>query len=312
MNCTLITYNLADSFTIHRSSQDIKPEDKTILCPTNSKIFCCKDKIFLMTGILNKGRWKLNLYNLDTETENLFALWKPANCAIPIIESKFDHENCIPVSHGDNVVIIATVKLNLLIFHIINIPSSGKNQQVSATLTLPQLNARHAKYKLDSCITMSNYIYCSLSDGTKTRVYKLSIRKMQQFQKSNIFVRPEYTWQITDDHTLLKCFLSTYKEEAITICCYTSDEKTILGIKRLKPNKPTVSLTEYKFEFSNTIKIISVSVVPCFSNLVIVVLYEENKSNKCYIKRIAMPSTNPIQCSSPTDVAMATLTEAKA
>ena len=294
--CTFITYDTTDPYVMHRSSQDMDSTNTITLCPTTCKVFCSDNNISLLNGKLNKGTWKLNSHNLDTK--DLLASWKPV-LNLAITESLFNLENSVAVSHEDNKIILASILSgpDRIIFHLV---TPGK-QRVSASSLLPQLYTRSAKYQIKSCIILSNSIYCSLVHGEKARVYKFSRRALQQYQKSNITIRPQSAWQIKEnDHPLTSCFVSVHKGEAIVIFSYVADDKTIIGVKHPKPGHPILTSTECTSEFPYKVHIISAAVIPCFENLVVAVIYQEKSIS--YIKRIEMSSNNCIESASVSSV----------
>lgn len=292
---TVINYCLDNDFAVHRSSQDIDPDDKIILTAQNSKMFYYSNNVIsLLNGKLTNRSWKLTIYYLDTEAPT-YALWRPLlNSRFVIIESVFDFKNSIPVLQGNNEVIIASVLKDRISFHSFVLGKKGVSSTISQ---LPNLYTTE-KYKLQSCIIISNHIYCSLLlYGEKASIYKFSIRSLHQHHKRGIPICPQHTWHIKrDTRTLTNCFVSVHKEEEpiIIICCYVVHDKSILEVKKPAANCTEVSSTEYTYEFPYIVKIISTSVVPYFENLVIAVIYQESENNKYYIKRIEMSSNTCI------------------
>ena len=292
-NCMLICYKMADS-CLHRSSQEINAS-KIAICSATCKIFCLNDKISLLVGKGNVNKTlKLSLYHLDTDT--LQATWKSvSHFSLSVSESVFDFENSIPVSHKNGGVIITSALNNRLVFYIFFKALSGKRSWASAFSMLSQPQGHSAKFKMQSCIVISNNIYCSLlQQGVGARVCQFNIRILQQHQKNSINVRPTYTWHIKDDSTLQNCFLSVHREKVILICCNDTNSKTIMEIKYLKPSSTAVSPAQYRLEFPYIVKMISATAVPSES-LVIALTYHHFEAKKCYIKRIDMSSHSCIQ-----------------
>lgn len=270
---------------LHRRSHEFDPTNKTILSHASNKMLCYNDKVSLLSGKLSNKMWKLSLCYLNTE--NKFASWKPIlNFNFSISESLLDFENCIAVSHKESGLILVSVSNDRIIFHVYSKNSPGK-KWVSASSQLPPPSQVHsAKYKIQSCVVISNFIYCSLLQGMNAHIYKFSIRLLQQQQRGTIPVRPNYVWHINEDgRTLTNCFVTLHKGEVAIISCYVTDDKSSLEVKYLKSE--IVSASRYKFHFPYKITIACASIITDPDRFVIAMIYTENNS-KCYVKRIEM------------------------
>ena len=279
---TLICYfNLAESF-MHRSSQEINA-NKIILSLATCKMFSLNNKISLLIGKLSNNTWKLSFYSLHTES---MTYKQVSNFSLSIPEPNFDFVNCIPVSHRDGRVIIASVLNDRIVFHIFYKSTSGKKwASAFSMLSQPQ-----TKLKIQSCIIVSNKVYCSLvQEGVGARICQFNIRILQQHQKNSINVQPVCMWYIKDPN-LKNCIISIHKEEVIIICCYNVNNKTVIEVKQLNSSPKMISPTLYRFKFPCIVNIFAVSVVPCSENFVIVVIYHDEEADKHFIKRIDMSS----------------------
>ena len=125
-NNTLRTHNLLDC----KERGEINVTDKNVFSNTSCKMFYFFNKISLLTGRVDYKTWRLNLYHLDTKTT--CATWKQVPFSrFSISCSLFDLENCIPVSHRADGVIVVSIPNDLakhIVFHIFSQKTSGKQQ----------------------------------------------------------------------------------------------------------------------------------------------------------------------------------------
>ena len=284
---TVICYNLADSF-LHRSSDEINVS-KSILSATTCKIFYYNNKISLFVGKLNNHTWKLTLYSLNTETQPSTFKLVPHH-SLSLTKPDFDSENWITVSNKDGWIIIASVISDQICFRVL----SKAKKWLSAYSVLAQPLAHSLKVKISSAIVVSNNLYCSfVQQGLGARICQFSIKMFQQHQRSSINIRPVCTWHIKDDPTLQNCFLSTYKEEVIIVCCNDVNDKSHIEVRRPKSKSTVTSSALYRYGLPYKANIVGTPVDPHSENLVIAVIYRDIKDDKNYIKRIDM---SPYTC----------------
>jgi len=271
------------SYGLPDFKENINPIKKTVLCATSShKIFYFNDKISLLIGKLSYKTWYLNFYQLDTQNSPVSSE-QIAFSRLSISESLFDLENTIPVSHKDDGIMMVGV-LNdqvkatyRIVFHIFSQNVSGRNWKTTSSL-LPLQHTHPAGYKIQSCIVESNYIYCSvLLHETCAYVYKFDLMLLQKHQNDN--VRPVNNWHMTEP-TLQNTFLSVLNKEIITLNFKKASNKTIMEVK-WPINPLAVTPAEHCFELPHDIKIIKATVVLTSK---IIVIFHDNKTNKCYIK----------------------------
>lgn len=278
-------YNLANS-SLHCSSQEIDA-NKITLSSATSKMFCFGNKIAILIGKINNKIWKLSLYCLDVET-TLIAVWKlVSHFTLSIPEAQFDFENSALVSHKDGGLIIVSILNDRITFQVFSKSVSGK-KWASAHSTLSQASQASTKFKIHSCIVISNDIYCSLlQHGVGARIYQFNIsyRLFQQQQRGSITVRPARTWHIKDYPTLQNCFLSVHKGQVVVICCNADSNKSIIEVKEPKSNSISVSSALHRFEFPYIVKIVAASVAPSSESFAIAITYCDIQTNNCYIKR---------------------------
>jgi len=212
---------------------------------------------------------------------------------------QLDLKNSIPLSlENDEIILVSAInqktrqEVNSFIVAYL-FPSSkvsGKSWK-AVKLSLPSCICA-TKYKIQSCIVMSNYIYCSLLlPEVGAYIYKFGLASLQQHQKEMhdiVNISPEHSWQVGDPN-LQNCFLSLLKEKIIAINFHTANGKSIIEVKRLATKTSVVSPTKYKFGFPYMVKIITASVIPDDQEFMMVVVYHDSTTDNCCIKNITMP-----------------------
>lgn len=283
---------MTDSF--HRSSQELNPKNTSMLGTAACKMFCLNNEISILTGKLHNRMWRSSSYYLDTKTP--LATWKHISyLTLSISELFLDFENSFIIPYKDDTIILVSVVNDSMHFNVICKGIHGK-KSVSTNVSLSQLNIRSggsapAKFKIQSCIMLSNNMYCSLwQQGIGVRICQFNIKIMQQLQKISSTVRLTSSWQINDNSTLqsCNCFISVHNSKIIIICCDIADGKSIIEIKRLNYDAKVVLPSESRYAFPYVVRIVTASVVPQSENLVVAVTYQDSKSDNYYIKRLNM------------------------
>ena len=287
-NDMLRTYNLLDS---KERGQEIHLTNKHIHCAaTYYKVFYFFNKLSLLTGGVEYKTWKLNLYHLVLDAKPATsASWEPVPFSrFSISQSLFDLDNCIPVSHREDGVIVVSILNDLakqthcIVFHIFSQKTSGKNWKTASSL-LPIQFTGTVEYRIQSCKIdpESKYIYCSLlQHEVGAYIYKFDLMLLQQHRKSNKeSIKPACSWHI-EEPTIQHCSLSLLREEIIMISFNYVNDKNIMQVKRSE-NFSAAAPAEYQFEFSYEVTIIAASII---SNSKIVVIYQDNKTKQYRIK----------------------------
>lgn len=164
---------------------------------------------------------------------------------------------------------------------------------MSANALLPHPRIHNAEYKIQSCIVVSNNVYCSLwQHGVGAHIYEFSLKLVQPYQRGNISIQPTNIWHIRDNDTLQSCFLSVYQEHIIFICYHVIEDKSVIEVKKPKLNSNETLPAEYRFELPYVVKVVALAAIPRFESLVLAVIYDLNinDTNKRYIKRVDMSS----------------------
>ena len=286
-NDAFTSYNL---LKYQKSCQ--KVNRKGVVGHDSCKLFYCKT-LSLLSGHFNTATkaWKLRLYHLDSEMP--FPSWE-RNSHFTSLVLAMDIKNSIPVSLENGEILVASVlnqeassRVVLYVFPTSKV--SEKNWKAAYSLLTPP-RIRTAKYEFQSCVVISDHIYCSLFlPGVGAYIYKFKISSLQQHQKElhNIkSIWPDCTWQ-TEDPNLQNCFLAVIKEDIIIITFSNIDNKSIMEVKRtISPS--VITPAEYKYDFPCVVKVVAASLVHGDQNPWLAMMYHDNKTNKCCIKTFAI------------------------
>ena len=271
-NDMLKSYNLVDG-------QENNPQEvKRTVSYAGCKMLYLKNIALLITS---SSTTKLGLYQLDTKT--LPASWEvTSRISVPLL----DPQNSIPVPYKDDGVIVVTVinqkPTSQIKFHIF---SSKADKRKSVTSHLQS----NAKYQIYSCVILLNCIYCGLilpKEGAY--IYKFDIASLRKEAKEDEIIPPNCIWTIKNS-TLQSCFLSVLKGVIFIVLILTNDNKSIAEIKRVLDH-PKISSVECQFEFPCVVKVVAASVIPGIQNPLIAVMYHNDGTGRCFVKRVALSS----------------------
>ena len=159
----------------------------------------------------------------------------------------------------------------------------------NAQIKLPDLD-HGSKYKIQSCVAISNYIYCSLFVQEREicyicYIYKINLTPLKQSREAlDSFFEIDKT-----SKNLGCCFLSALNEKLISITSeYMDSGKTLLEVKQydhsacitLAPGSP------FQHYFSSQVRIVTASIVSGIQNTLVVVYHDTLR--KCYVKRLRL------------------------
>ena len=265
-NDMLKSYNLVDG-------QENNPQKvKRTVSYAGCKMFYLKNISLLITS---SSATKLGLYQLNTKT--LPASWEvTSRISVPLL----DPRNSIPVPYKDDGVIVVTVinqqPTSQIKFHIF---SSKADKRKSLTSHLQS----NAKYQIYSCVILLDCIYCGLILPKKgAYIYKFDIAFLR---KEDERIPPICIWTIKNS-TLQGCFLSVLKGVIFIVLSITNDNKSIMEIKRLLDHSK-ISSVEYQFEFPCVVKVVAASGI---QYPLIAVMYHNDETGRCYVRKVALPS----------------------
>ena len=270
-NDMLKSYNLVDGQ--ENNPQEVKRS--THVSYTGCKMFYLKSISLLITST---STTKLGLYQLD---KNPPALWELIlRPSVP----QLDPKNSIPVPYKDDGVIVVTIinqhPIFQISFHIFL--KAEKRKSVSSNL---QANA---KYQIESCAILSNYIYCSLillKEGAY--IYKFDIASLRKEINEGESIPPNCIWNIKNSN-LQSCFISVLEGVIFVILVLTNENETIIEIRRLLDH-PKISSVDYQCELPYGVKVVAAAIIPGIQNPMVAVMYHDDKTGKCCIKRVILP-----------------------
>ena len=163
-----------------------KVNKKGVVGHDSCKLFYCK-KFSLLSGHFNAATkaWKLRLYHLNSAMS--FPSWE-RNSHFTSLVLAMDIKNSIPVSLENGEILVASVlnqeassRVVLYLFPASKV--SEKDWKAACSLLTPP-RIRAAKYEFQSCVVISNHVYCSLFlPGVGAYIYKFKISLLQQHQK---------------------------------------------------------------------------------------------------------------------------------
>ena len=269
----------------NQSNRDIILSNKNLLCGANYYMFCYCKNICVLVGKLEYKTWKLNVYRLETKAT--CATWEQvAFCKYSISGSLFNFQNCIPVSHREDRMILVSI-LNdqtksdhSIMFHIFSQRVSGRNWKTKSSL-LPIQYTRTVEYQITSCKLHNDYLYCSvLLNGIGVYIYKFDLMLLQQNQKGTATIQPVCNWHIREP-SLHNLFLSVLQEEIVAISISSVNDRNILEVRRPMNFLP-LSPADYRFEYPCNIKVVAASII---SDSEIIVLYHDNQTNKYFVNK---------------------------
>lgn len=278
-NDTLKTYNLINC---QEHTQEIK---KSVSYGTCKMFYSKKISLLMMSG-KSDNTTKLGLYQLNTKT--LPASWDLIlRSSVPLLG---DFKNLIPISHmykDDGVIVVSVVNQQAntqILFHIFSQSKAEKLKSAS-------LHIHTTKCQIQSCAVMLNHIYCSLlSPEGGACIYKFDIAALQRYQKETQKDKTIYNcnWSIRRNTSLQNCFMSVLAGKVYIIVIFTNlNNKSVVEIRWLiDPSE--VSSIDYQFEFPCVVRVVAAAVIPGVQRPLMVVMYHDNKTNKCFIKRAVL------------------------
>ena len=256
--------------------QERKQEVKRSFTYTSCKMLHLKDISLLVKSSNAK---KLSLYQLDAKSSP--KSWKL------ISRLSLDVKNSVvPVPYKEDAIIIVNVvnqqSISQIEFHIFSLSITAEKPK-SASLQIRY----NANYQIQSCSVLSNCIYCALfvPEGS-VYIYKFDIASLKKETHHNEIVAPNWQWSMKNA-VIQNCFVTVLdSKEIFIISIYNTNHKSIIEIKRLLDQD--ILSVEHQLEFQHMVKVVTGSVTFGTQNHLIAVLYHDDKTNKCYIKRVAL------------------------
>ena len=285
----LKSYNLFDS-----QKTDIRKAFSNCIrqfCPT---ILMYSGEVTLLGGDVDVDtrKFKLALYHTHITNKEEYS-WEPIICSNwKVSAMSVELKGTVCASYENNGVAVVHVtpslsirspsQMDIYLFSPMKI--AGKYWK-NAHTKLPDLD-HGDRYKIQSCVAISNYIYCSLLVQEKPLcyIYKINLAPLKQCGKEALD-----SFEIDKISRNLKCcFLSALNEKLISITFEDMDSgKTLLEVKQYDDSACVTLAPVFQYYFQSQVKVVTASIVSGICNTVVVV-YHDSKLQKCYVKRINM------------------------
>ena len=267
----LKSYNLFDS-----QKTDIRKGFSNCIkqfCPT---MFLYSGEVTILGGDLDVDtrKFKLALYHI-------YSLESIICSTLKVSAMSLDLRNTVCASYGNDGVAVVSIyspnQINIYLFSPTK--TAGSKYWKNPHIKLPDLD-HGGRYKILSCVVISNYIYCSLlvKERPLCYIYKINLTLQKQETLNSPFEIDKISKNIKC------CFLSALNEKLISITTeYMDSGKTLLEVKQYDPYI-TLAPT-FQYYLSSQVRVVTASIVSGIHNTVVVV-YHDDKLQKCYVKKI--------------------------
>lgn len=265
---------------------------KKNVCPT---VMLYLEKITILAGDyeVETKKVKLTLYQLNSS--------KTTSNLDPVLNSKHSSlhiklKNSVCASYKDDGIVVVSVldqltqlTSNRMTFHLFSQTktTTGKNWKM-ASLLLPTVlhNPESCKYQIQSCVVISDHLYCSLwLHETTVYIYEIDLSPLNKYNKEYYEDSlPERSWVI-EGLFIQSCFLCILEEKVVATVFKDMNDKTVMEIKLIdsvgKTGKP------YRYAFSSVMKVITVSLIVPNT---IAIVYHDDTVKKCCAIRFQIPA----------------------
>ena len=205
--------------------------------------------------------------------------------------TSYKNDGVIMVSVLDPVTQQASSYMTFHLFSQTKI--AGKNWKTASLLlptVLPSLDK--CKYQMQSCVTISDYLYCSLwLHEMIVYVFEIGLLPLEKYDKEYYEGSlPEKSW-IIEGPFIKSCFLSVFEEKIVITTFKNINDKTVMEVRMLSSPGEDGSLLNpmCHYDFSSVVKVVTVlAVLPN----TITVIYHHEKANKCFTMRLRIPLTD--------------------
>ena len=256
-------YDLQKGMIVEKAQSNATTKINAFLCPTMLNYF-----------------GKITIFGTNSKTTGLFRLDSSKKSWILVESSDFSFENmnfkncgcCIHLS--DNVVVV-TVLQSIIYLYLFSPIKQNDTYWKSAKLSLPQ---QISNCHVQSCIVVSETLYCSLLTSTHLIIYQADLSKLYKSTNDTCFLDPTKSW-ILENFNLKNCFLSSLNQEIVTIMVKKTD-KVVVEFSELKHFNS--GLFEPAIFFSSVTEVAYATVIPDTTNLA-VVYFDSNVYKMCLL-----------------------------
>ena len=238
---------------------------------THSEINACSTMLNYLGKITIFGSNSKNtgLYSLDTN--------KRAWIINDFSEFPFQNinfNNCVCYKDASDNIVVVTV---LETFAFIYLFSTSKDD--NACWKFAKFSLSKSNCEIQSCVVISENLFCSLLTSTHLLVYQFNLTALYQSTSDDLSsLEPVKSWIL--EKLNLKCFLSSLKEEVVTIMVKKAGNKTFVEFSELK-HFNSGSLEPLTF-FDYSVEVTFATVIPYTTNLGIV-YYDSNVYKMCLL-----------------------------
>ena len=258
------------------------------VCPT---ILMYAGEVTLLGGDVevDTKKYKLALYQMHSTTMKDFYAWESIMCSISKVStSSIDFKNSVCASYGNDGVAVVSIcgpnQLNIKLFSPTR--TVGNKHWKNVLIKLPD----DKKYKIQSCVAISNYIYCSLLVQERENCYICYIYKINltpALKQSRETCALDSFAEIDKISNLGCCFLSALNEKLISITSECmANGKTLLEVKQRDHSACITLASPFQYYFSSQVRIVTASVVSGIQNTLVVVYHDTLQ--KCYVKKLTL------------------------
>lgn len=209
-------------------------------------------------------------------------------------------KNSVFTSYKDDGIVVVSVldqltqqASNHMTFHLYSqAKTAGKNWKM-AYLLLPTVlhDSDSCKYQVQSCVVISDHLYCSLwLHETTAYIYEINLLPLSECDKEYYEGSlPERNW-VVEDLFIQGCYLSALEEKVVATTFKNINDRTVMEVRLFNSTSVTsvVPKPVCQHDFLSIIKVSAVSAISGDRNTLAVV-YHDNKINKCYATRLKMP-----------------------
>ena len=269
---------------------------KRYFCP---KMLMILNKLTLLVGDHEVETKKLKLSLYQTNNKGTSCSWDHLiswNVSATLIQLS----NTLCASYeNDGIAIVSIPVCNRMNIFILSPVKSGNKNWKSAFIRFPDLLPESEKIQIQSCVTISNYMYCYSSlliQEKEAYVYKINLTLLKQHKETHDRPLPYCKLDTLASPKINSCFLSTLYEKIFFITSeHMDNDTTLLKVEQFdhcaNADHDTVPLPTLghhdQWLISSRVTVVAASIVFGIHNTV-VVIYHDSNFKKCFIALIKL------------------------
>ena len=282
----LKSYNL---FNGQKTDRDIRKGFSNCIkqfCPT---MLMYSGEVTILGGDLDVDtrKFKLALYHTQIiNKEDLYSWEYIIGSNWKVSAMLLDLRNTVCASYGnDGVAVVSIYSPNQMNIYLFSPMKTAGKYWKNLHIKLPDLD-HGGRCKIQSCVVISNYIYCSLlvQERPLCYIYKINLTPQKQETLDSPFEIDKISKNIKC------CFLSALNEKLISITSeYMDSGKTLLEVKQYDHSACITLAPTFQYYLSSQVRVVTASIVSGILNTVVIV-YHDDKLQKCYVKKLTLAS----------------------